>query len=359
MESELESGTMTEGGGEISQSEMQSDFLSDYQLVDETTGEAIEEKTELEAPVVPEAKTPELPKAETPGTQTTVTDYTKELYNDDGTLNVEKAMSLFGAKQEPIVPAQQPVIPPVQQQQQPPKQPEVPVDPMTQMRKNAMAAIELQRYYMEQGYDANQAMAQAEKDIDDHLRQHLLKSEMQKMREEMEVERKSLREEIKNERELAKAEPLAETNLFNVLNRHAKGMSVNTLRQAIFDKNLGGNFLVDMFEMMNPDKLSLQGDPLKKAMNDWFIKVSAKNERFLESLAINAVNNIKQRVYPEMAKMIQQNAVARQGVKKATQPGPRTPQNPAVHGSSEKSKAQAELDIFLGNSPRPDARPHI
>jgi hypothetical protein len=359
MEAELESGTMSDSGTGISQSGMESDFLDQYQLVDEKTGEPIDEGAPEPEPV-PEPKKPEPPKAAIPGEKPAVTDYTAELYNEDGTLDVQKAMALFSTKEGATVPElkQQPVVPVPQ-----PKQQTVPVgepaDPMVAMRKNALAAIDLQRYYMEQGYDASQAMAAAERDIDEHLRQHFLKSEMQKMREEFGEKEKALREEIKGERELAIAEPVAERNLLQACHNHAKGMNAETLRKSIFDINLGGQFLSDLFVVSNPDKEKLTGEPLAKAMNDWFVKCAAKNPRFVESLAINAVNQIQKRVYPEMAKMIQQSAVARQGVKKATQPGPRTPQNPAVHNSSEKSRAQSELDVFLGNAPRTDSRPHI
>ena len=359
MENGMETDTLSDSGPEISQSGMESDFLETYQLVDEKTGEPIEENVEQEATPVPEAKVPQPPKAEVAPTETPVTDYTSELYNEDGTLDVQKALSLFGTKETAApaaAPVQQPVAPAVQQQ---PPAPAEPIDPMTAMRKNALAALDLQRYYMEQGYDPQQAMAAAERDIDERLREHFLKSEMQKMRDEFGEKEKALREEVKGERELAIAEPIAEKNLINICNRYAKGMSAETLRKSIFDINLGGKFLSDLFVVSNPDKEKLAGEPLAKAMNDWFVKTASKNERFVESLAINAINQIQKRVYPEMAKMIQQNAVARQGVQKATKPGPRTIQNPAVHGSSEKSRAQSELDVFLGNAPRSDSRPHI
>jgi len=355
METEMD--TMSDSGQEISQSGMESDFLEQYQLVDEKTGEAIDESQE-EVTSAPAPKVPQQPKAEQSVTESTPTDYTKDLYNEDGTLDVQKALSLFGTKEAAAVPVIPAVTPPVLQQQVAPES-ETPADPMVSMRKNALAAIDLQRYYMEQGYDAQQAMAAAERDIDDHLRQHFVKSEMQKMRDEFAEREKTLREEVKGERELAISEPVAEKNLINICNRYAKGMSAETLRKSIFDIQLGGQFLSDLFVVSNPDKEKLVGEPLAKAMNDWFVKTAAKNERFVESLAINAINQIQKRVYPEMAKMIQRNAVERQSIQKAIKPGPRSLQNPAVHNSSEKSRAQSELDVFLGNAPRSDSRPHL
>lgn len=359
MDGIMDSEVTTDGG--IDQSSMEADYMSEYQLVDDN-GSPVEEDT---APSVPEPK--QEPKQDAPAqpenTDPTA-DYTKAFYKEDGSLDVAKALELFNSKQEPKASQQLPQQP-IQQPTQAPAAPQAPqqqpqADPQAQMRENALAALKLQRYYMSQGFDAETAMAKAEQDIDAHLREYLVKSEMQKMREEFEKKEQALREEIKNERELAIAEPQAQKNLMNACNQYAKGLASETLQKAIFDINIGGQFLLDLFSIANPDKANLVGDPLNKAMNDWFVKNAAKNPKFVDSLAVNAINQIQKRVYPEMAKLIQQNAANRTAAQQRNKPGPRSPQQPTPHKPAEQSQAHNDLDMFFHNVPR-DAggRAHI
>jgi hypothetical protein len=211
---------------------------------------------------------------------------------------------------------------------------------------------------MEKGLDPQQAMAQAERDIDDHLRQHFMKSEIQKMKDDFSKEKSELLNQVRTERELAIAEPIAEKNLINTVAKYAKGMSAETLRSAIFDSKLGGQFLTDLFVLANPDKEKLIGNDLNKAMNDWFVKSASKNVKFVEALAINAINRIQQLVQPELAKLIQNNALERKGIQQATKPGPRTAQSPTPNNAGGQASI---LDQFFHNVPRetPAGRPHI
>jgi hypothetical protein len=291
-------------------------------------------------------------------------DYAAEFHNPDGTLNIEKALKFLGTKKEPpyapapAAAAPQPIVPP---QPEKPTATATPEDPYQQMRNTYTAALQLQRYYMSVeggGHDAQTAMAQAERDIDDHLRQHFVKSEMQKMKDDFNKEKAELLDQVKSERELAIAEPIAEKNLINVINKYAKGMSAETLRNAIFDSKLGGQFFTDLFVVTNPDKEKLAGKELDKAMNDWFVKSASKNVKFVEALAINAINRIQQLVQPELAKLIQKNALERNGVQNATKPGPRTAQNPTPNSAGGQASI---LDQFFHNVPRetPVGRPHI
>lgn len=358
MDTDIASTGIDDGQG-VSQSGMQDSFMEQFEVVDDD-GTPIEQPSNEPAPQPVPAKpapTEQPPALAAPAQSPAVTDYAAELHNPDGTLNIEKAMELFGTKKEqvPVQPAvvQQPVVQPA-----PVAEPVVPNDPFQEMKKTYTAAIELQRYYMEKGLDPQQAMAQAERDIDDHLRQHFLKSEMQKMKDDWGKEKEALLDQVKSERELAIAEPIAEKNLINTCAKYAKGMSAETLRNAIFDAKLGGDFLTDLFIIANPDKEKLASNELKKAMNDWFVKSASKNVKFVEALAINAINRIQQLVQPELAKLIQKNALERKGIQQATKPGPRTAQSPTPSNAGGQASI---LDQFFHNAPRetPAGRPHI
>jgi hypothetical protein len=357
METDIASTGIDDG---ISQTQMQDSFTEQFQVVDDD-GTPIEQPSKEAAPQpVPAKPAPTEPppsSASTPPAPT-VTDYAAEFHNPDGTLNIEKAMELFGTKKEP--PPQAPVQP-QSVAVLPPEKPVVPIapeDPYQQMRKSYTAALELQRYYMGKGLDSEQAMAQAERDIDDHLREHFMKTEMQKMKDDWGKEKSALLDQVKTERELAIAEPIAEKNLINTISKYAKGMSAETLRNAIFDSKLGGQFLTDLFILANPDKEKLMGNDLNKAMNDWFVKSASKNVKFVEALAINAINRIQQLVQPELAKLIQKNALERKGIQQATKPGPRTAQSSTPNNAGGQASI---LDQFLHNVPRetPAGRPHI
>lgn len=360
MDGTMEQEVTTDGG--IDQSSMEADYMNEYQLVDDS-GSPVDEDA---APEVEAQKSePKQDAPAQPENTDPTADYTKAFYKEDGSLDVAKALELFNTKPQPQQPAQQQPIPqavqaPAMPTQIQPGQQQAPVDPQAQMRENALSALKLQRYYMQQGFDAEAAMAKAEQDIDAHLREYFVKSEMQKMREEFDKKEQALREEIKNERELAIAEPQAQKNLMNACSQYAKGLAAETLQKAIFDINIGGQFLLDLFTIANPDKANLVGDPLQKSMNDWFIKNAAKNPKFVESLAVNAINQIQKRVYPEMAKLIQQNAASRTAAQQRNKPGPRTPQQPTPHKPAEQSQAHNDLDVFFHNVPR-DAggRAHI
>jgi hypothetical protein len=357
---------VNDDGTPVSQSAMSDDFDKQYEIIDEDTGKPYEPKTEDEQPVQDTtAQQPVQPESKKPDGQqqtTQVTDYTKELYKEDGNLDVEKAIALFGAAGQ-TESKQQPV-----QQPEPSREPPKPnagaaqeeTDPFQQARKSYTAALDLQRYYIGKGHDPEQAMAMAERDIDEHLNRHFLKSEIEKMREDFNKEKAALLDQVKSERELARAEPIAEKNLIGICSKFAKGMSAETLRNAIFDINLGGRFLTDLFIVSNPDKAKLTGNELGKEMNDWFIKNAAKSNTFLESLAINAINQIQRKVQPELVKLIQQNALQRQGIQQKTKPGPATPQSPKPQGSDKKSQAMQDLDAFFHDVPRDErGRPHI
>jgi hypothetical protein len=213
---------------------------------------------------------------------------------------------------------------------------------------------------MSQGDDANTAMVKAEREINEHLQQYFLKSEMQKMKDDFEKEKTALREEIKNERDVAIAEPQAQKNLMNICNKYANGLAAETLQKAIFDINIGGKFLLDLFGMQNPDKSSLVGEPLKKAMNDWFVKNAAKNNGFVEALAVNALNCIQAKVYPELAKIIQQNGAARATQQQKNNPGPKSTQSPAAHKTTTTSGPEHDLAMFFHEVPRDsEGRAHI
>ena len=366
MDNEVASTGIDDGQG-VSQTEMQDSFMEQFEVVDDDgtpIGKPSEEKVPEQSPAAqqpPKTETEKTGAADNTAPPPKAVDYTAEFYNSDGTLNVQKALEFFSTKKEP---PQAQVPAPLAQPSVVPPQPEKPAvtenkeDPYQQMRKNYTAALELQRYYMEKGLDPQQAMAQAERDIDDHLRQYFLQSEIQKMKDDFNKEKSALLDQVKNERELAIAEPIAERNLINTINKYAKGMSAETLRNAIFDMKLGGQFFTDLFVVANPDKEKLTGKELDKAMNDWFVKSAAKNEKFVESLAINAINRIQQLVQPELAKLIQQNALERKGVQNATKPGPRTAQNPTPNNAGGQASI---LDQFLHNVPRetPAGRPHI
>lgn len=347
----------------IDQGSMEADYMSTYQLADES-GNPIEENQIPD--VVKQEQPQDVPAQQAQPENKTddpMAEYTKGFYKDDGNLDMEKAMQLFDSKSiaqnaqpeaQPQQP-QQPIMPPMQQQQ--PQQ--AVADPHEQIRENAMAALKLQRYYMSQGLDAESAMTRAEQDIDAHLRQYLLKSEMEKMKQDFEKEKAAFREEIQNEREVAKAEPMAEKNLMNTCNKFAKGLASETLRKAIFDPNIGGQFVIDLFNMQNPDKSNLVGDQLNKAMNDWFIRNAAKNERFADSLAINALNIIRQKVHPELLKIAQTQAAQRTATQQKNKQGPSTPQRAGTNKAPEQSGEAHNLDVFFHNAPRSGGRAHI
>ena len=353
----------------IDQSSMEADYMSTYQLVDNdgnaVDGEPLDEPKQNETKTPGQNQQPAQPeKTDSTYTANQPDEYMKGFYKEDGSLDVEKAILLFNRQQA------QPPVPPLQpkQQEQPqqfvpqqqPKQQEQYVDNDEQVRKNALAAIERQRYYMGQGNDAQTAMAMAERDINDELQKYFLESRFQKMQEEFDAKWKTKEEELKNEREVAVAEPQAQKNLMGVCSKYAQGMAAETLHKAIFDINIGGQFLLDLFSMQNPDKANLVGDHLQKSMNDWFVKNAAKNERFVETLAINAINRIQAKVYPELAKIIQKNGVARATQQHRNNPGPRTPQNPATHMPTPTSGAEHDFAAFFHDVPRDGGgRPHI
>jgi hypothetical protein len=355
MDGIMDTEVTTDGG--IDQSGMEADYMSEYQLVDDNGSPVSDDDTPSEPEQKQVPKEPEIPAQQE--NKDPAADYVKGFYKEDGSLDVQKTMELFNRQEaKPQQPIQQtPLEPQIAKPEQ--IQP-VATDPHAQTRENALAAIKLQRYYMQQGFDAETAMAKAEQDIDAHLQQYFMKSEMQKMREEFDKEKAALREEVKSERELAIAEPQAQKNLMNICNQYAKGLAAETLQKAIFDVNIGGQFLLDLFSITNPDKANLTGEQLHKTMNDWFIKNAAKNPKFVESMAINAINQIQKRVMPEMAKMIQQNAVQRTATQQRNNQGPRNGQQPAAHKPSQ-SQAHNDLDVFFHNVPRDpgNGRPHI
>lgn len=357
----MELDVTTDGG--IDQSQMQADYMSDYQLVDDNGSPISEENdsgTNLDA--VPQQETKQTP-IEQPAKQENQPDeYLKGFYAEDGTLDVQKALNLFNNQnnqQQPI--QQQPQTPKVEQQQpQAQVQPQKQVDPQEQARENMLAALRLQQQYVQAGYDPQTAMKMAENDINTHLNSLFMQKEINSMKEEFAKREEALRQEIKNERELAIAEPKAQKNLMMACSKYANGMAAETLQKAIFDVNIGGNFLLDIFMISNPDKSNLIGEPLHKAINDWFIKNAAKSEKFVDALATHAIGRIQQKVYPEMAKLIQKNAIERNETQKRNKPGPRSSQNPEAHKPSEQSKSQNDLDVFFHNVPRSlDGRPHI
>lgn len=342
----------TDGG--IDQGSMESDYMSQYELVDDNGTPIVSDENDSGTPA-PSDPNPAVPPQAQPENNQGATDYMKGFYKEDGSLDVQKAMELFNKPANAPVappaslPQQQPVMPPAVASQ---AQPESPVDPQAAMRENALAALRLQRHFISQGYDAETAMTLAEQKIDEHLNSFHMNSKIQKMQEDFDNRLKEFQENAKAERELAMAEPLTQKNLMAVCNKYAHGLPAETLQKAIFDANIGGSFLMDLFAISNPDKTNLVGESLNKAVNDWFIKNGAKNERFVESLAVNALNLIRSRVHPEMIKIIQNNAGQRSAQQHRNNPGPRTPQQPQAHKPAEQSQGHKDLDMFLHNVPR-------
>jgi hypothetical protein len=348
----------------VSQSEMQDSFMEQFEVVNDD-GTPIEQPAEEktpEAPVQQQAQPVKQPEAPATPAAPVVTDYAAEFRNQDGSLNVEKAVEFFGAKKEAAPPA--PVPQPVQQPvapAAPQPAPTAPADPYQEMKRTYTAAIELQRHFMSADGGSNDpqtAMVLAEQAIESHLKEQFFNSEIKKLREEVNNKLAAKDKEISEARELAIAEPIAEKNLINTINKYAKGMSAETLRKAIFDRNLGGTFLERQFHLSNPDAEKLTGDEWNKAINNWFVMVGSKHPSFIEDMAINALNRIRELVQPEFVKQIQQNALERKGVQNATKPGPRTAQNPA--GTNPGGQASI-IDQFFHNVPRetPVGRPHI
>lgn len=352
----------------IDQGAMEGDYLSTYGLIDDD-GNAIEDQNVLEDGKQPQAPQqpaqPDKTKVDDKGGKQQAVDISKDFYNEDGTLNFERAVSLFRQDKQPQTP-QQPVQPgpiqaqPIQQQQpQQPQQPQETADPFEQMRQNYVAAIGLARQYIKNGADPETAMLQAERDVESYLREHYMKSEFSRMQSENQKSLDSLKKEIEEERETVRAEPAALKNLMAACAKNAPGMAAETLRDAIFNKDIGGQFLIDLFSVSNPDKEKLEGEPLQKAMNDWFIRTAAKNPRFVDSLARNVVNQIQAKVLPDLIKLSQQSAAERGALQQRTKPGPKSPQNPAAHKPNTPD-ASNDLDVFFHRVPRgTDGRPHI
>lgn len=349
----------------ISQESMQDDYMSSYQLVDNDGNPMSDEPHQEEPqsqepaqqqPTVEDGKQQSAAEPTNPGQQST--DYMKEFLKEDGTIDLDKATAFMQAtKPQPV---QQPVSQPVQSVQQPtaqpqpqqPVQPQQPLDPNDQIIRNATAAIQLARQYVEKGYTPEAAMQLAENDVSAYLEKHFMQTKMQEMEKSFNQKMEDFKAQMEHEKEIAKAEPLAEKSLMETCNKFAKGMSAETLRKAIFDQNIGGQFFCDMFALANPDKANLTGEALQKAYNDFFIKNAAANPRFVETLAINAISRIQQMVQPEIAKIIQNNAVQRQTTNNLNRSGPQSVQRSSATAPAEKSKEEIALSEFFHETPR-------
>jgi hypothetical protein len=76
-------------------------------------------------------------------------------------------------------------------------------------------------------------------------------------------------------------------------------MPPDKFRSLLFDQKYGGEFVNRMFDLQNPDKKGLQGDQLRSAMNDWFVRFSADAGN-LEMLAMVTQAAIQRDMMPSI-----------------------------------------------------------
>jgi len=142
------------------------------------------------------------------------------------------------------------------------------------LSQNLMAGFSILDKYIAAGYDANTALALSRKDVETQMREHLRDRQIEEMRQENTTARQKLLEEA----ERKEAGPKSTANLAELSKSYG---GIDKLQKMLFDRSYGGEALLMLFDLDNPNNKSLVGDELRDSMKDWF-KTFASNKQNLQ-----------------------------------------------------------------------------
>lgn len=198
----------------------------------------------------------------------------------------------------PVV--QQPQIQPpqMQQPQQAAQQAQPPTFEQT-VREKLLMAHQIINDLVGKGYTHEQAVQMSQQQIESYLEREFLERRLEGKVTEIEKKLTEKERAISEQRELVELTPKATNNLLSVSQRYAQNMPPDRFRGIMFDPKYGGEFINRMFDAQNPDKVGLTGEPLKNAMNNWFVKFSA-NEKNLEMLAMVTQAAVQRELMPSI-----------------------------------------------------------
>ena len=141
------------------------------------------------------------------------------------------------------------------------------------MTSNVMAGFDYLQKYIDMGYDTVMATHYAKAAVEADLQKHFNSREMQSFKDEIRNEKSAAVEEA----EFAKLEPLSRQNINQVVTEGNWG-TAQRLQDALFSKDIGGNFLTWMYKVQNPGKTFTSGEEYGKELQKFYTKLTSTHE---------------------------------------------------------------------------------
>lgn len=181
--------------------------------------------------------------------------------------------------------------PPEQPNIQPAQTPELSYGDV--LNKNLLAGFDMIADYVNQGYSHEQAAAIARQSIESDINNHLTKRELDEYKTQTLADIKTESEKVNSQKALDSMRPDSTRNLHD-LAKNGYG-SIDNLKRAIFDPNIGGKFFMYMHDMANPDLKPENQQQYVASMDNWFVKLTSNKEgaAFIEDYVRAKVSNMK------------------------------------------------------------------
>jgi len=239
--------------------------LDNMEFVSQDDSEEETDKPEEETQKPEETDKPEGKEGEDKKPEDTTFDFIKETEGEK-VFDAESAMNFMEAKQEKKLETKEPVETPAKVEEKKEEEPTYEQN----IESNLMAGINLVKQYKEAGYDVDTALLMAERDLKGDIKSHLQDRQFNEKLGKIDEREKLLVEKA----ELEAARPKSSQNINDAVKQGNWGTR-EKLESALFNRELGGQFLTKQFERENPNKKFKSVAEYTSALNDWFIKMSS------------------------------------------------------------------------------------
>lgn len=247
--------------------------LDDIEFVSQDGAEEETDTSEEEETSKPEEKTDKTEKEKKEGEdkkpEESDFDFVKADEKGEKVFDTESALNFMTAKQEKKLETKEPVETPAKVEEKKDDEPTY----EDNIESNLMAGIKLVKEYIEAGHDVNSAIMYAERDLRGDIKSHLQDRQFNEKLGKIDEREKVLTEKA----ELAEARPKSSININEAVKQGNWGTR-EKLESALFNRELGGQFLTKQFERENPDKKFKSVAEYTNALNDWFIKMSSDRD---------------------------------------------------------------------------------